>query len=72
MKKILFGLVLAASTLTASAATFWFNGVLMGTVCRSGAYYTVYPRHMAQPVGTTCPVRDYTGSIISYGVVTQE
>lgn len=48
------------------------NGVEMGTICRNGALYTSYPPAMAQPVGTTCPIRDNFGNIIAQGVVTNE
>lgn len=72
MKKILLSLALLATMATANAATFFYNGVLMGTVCRMGYYYTVYPTHMAQPVGTYCPVRNGYGQIIGTGTVTSE
>lgn len=72
MKKTIIAIALAAAAITASAATFFYNGVLMGTVCRSGPYYTVYPINMAQPVGSTCPVRDAYGYTIAIGVVTNE
>lgn len=52
--------------------SFWYNGVLMGTVCRAGLYYTVYPQHAAQPVGSLCPVRNPAGYIIATGNVTDE
>ncbi len=71
MKKILVALA-AFAAISASAGTAWINGVLYGNVCRNGLYYTVYPAHMAQPVGTTCPVRDSYGSIIGYGTVSNE
>jgi hypothetical protein len=72
MKKAILAIALAAAALSASAMTFFYNGVLMGTVCRNGPYYTAYPVHMAQPVGTACPVRDINGFIIGTGVVTNE
>jgi hypothetical protein len=72
MKKTIVAISLAVAAISASAATFFYNGVLMGTVCRSGAYYTVYPVSMAQPVGSPCPVRDPYGYIIGSGVVTTE
>lgn len=72
MKKVLVGAALAAVFMTAHAVTFWYNGVLMGTVCRNGPYYTAYPVAMAQPVGSACPVRDPYGTIIMTGVVTNE
>jgi hypothetical protein len=72
MKKAIFAALAALATSAAFAATFYINGLWYGTVCRSGYYYTVYPSHMAQPVGTTCPVRDVYGNIIGYGVVTSE
>jgi len=72
MKKVILALALAASTLTASAATFWVNGVLFGNVCRSGPYYTVYLYQDAQPVGTTCAVRNQWGYVIGYGRVSNE
>ena len=52
--------------------TFWNNGVLYGTVCRNGYYFTAYPSHMAQVVGSDCPIRDIYGNIIGFGVVTNE
>lgn len=73
MKKILAAALIAAAAIPAHAVTFWYNGVLMGTVCRMGGFYTSYPVAMAQPVGTACPVRNvYNGAIIGYGVVTDE
>jgi len=57
---------------SANAQTWWFNGVLFGNVCRSGAYYFVYPVADGQPVGSTCPVRDGYGNVIAQGVVTSE
>lgn len=72
MKKILAAIALATTLISAHAVPFWYNGVLMGTVCRAGLYYTVYPAVYAQPVGTSCPVRDNFGNIIGYGVVTNE
>jgi hypothetical protein len=72
MKKFILGLALAAAVIPATAVTFWHNGVLMGTVCRNGPFFTVYPFHMAQPVGTSCPIRDGFGNIVGVGVVTAE
>lgn len=72
MKKIIAVAVLAAFAMSAHALTFWVNGVLMGTVCRNGPYFTAYPTSMAQPVGTACPIRDGYGTIIGTGVVTTE
>lgn len=71
MKKIIASLLVVAAT-SASAMTFWQGGVLMGTVCRSGLFWTAYPVSMAQPVGSSCPVRDSYGYIIGQGVVTNE
>lgn len=71
MKKI-FALLLVAVCTATPAMTFWYNGTLMGTVCRNGPYYTAYPQYMAQPVGTNCPVRDPAGVVIGAGVVTSE
>lgn len=72
MKKLLIGILVSAAAVSASAAT-WFNyGVLYGTVCRNGIYFTVYPPSMAQPVGTTCPIRDSYGNVMGYGIVTNE
>ena len=71
MKSIL----VAAAMFTAFAAdasTWYVGGVWFGNICRSGGYYTVYPRHMGQPVGTTCPVRDSYGNVVGTGVVTDE
>lgn len=72
MKKVVIGFLAAAALSSASAATWWVNGVLFGNVCRSGLYYTVYPIHMGQPVGTICPVRDAFGNIIMQGIVSNE
>lgn len=73
MKKLLAGLLLFALAISpAAAVTFFVNGVLMGTVCRNGLYYTAYQVHAAQPVGSVCPVRDPYGVIIMTGVVTAE
>ena len=72
MKKILLSIALLASVASANAATFFYNGVLMGTVCRYGYYYTIYPASMAQPVGTYCPVRNAYGQIVGTGTVTSE
>lgn len=72
MKKVILASLAALVTTGAMAATFLVNGVWYGTVCRNGYYYTVYPSHMAQPVGTSCPVRDAYGYVIGYGVVTHE
>ena len=72
MKKITTLVLLVTLAAYASAATWWVGGVLYGNVCRNGYYYTVYPTHMGQPVGTTCPVRDNNGYIIGTGVVTNE
>lgn len=57
---------------SAFAYTFMLHGVWYGTVCRNGIYFTAYPRHMAQPVGTACPIRDNFGTIIGYGSVSAE
>lgn len=72
MKKLLVAALAALSFTSASATTWWVNGVLFGNVCRAGAYYTVYPLHNGQPVGTSCPVRDPYGYVIAQGVVTTE
>jgi hypothetical protein len=72
MKKTILTIGLVIASLSASAVTFWSNGVLMGTVCRNGIYYTVYPTYMAQAVGTVCPMRDPYGAIVGYGYVTAE
>lgn len=72
MKKIVIAAVAALSVMSASAATWWVNGVLFGNVCRNGIYYTVYPIHMGQPVGTVCPIRDNNGFIIGQGIVSAE
>lgn len=70
--KTIFVAVLALAASSAMAMTFWVNGVLYGTVCRNGVYFTAYPQHMAQPVGTNCPIRDNFGNIMGYGIVTSE
>lgn len=72
MKKILTAVALSITMFSAHALTFWHNGVLMGNVCRNGAWYTVYPLQMAQPIGTTCAVRDVYGNFMAYGIVTNE
>lgn len=71
MKKIVFALAVVLA-LPVQAMTFYSNGVWMGTVCRAGYYFTNYPTHMAQPVGSSCPVRDGWGNFVAYGVVTAE
>ena len=71
MKKILIIVTLALATVS-HADTFWRNGVLFGNVCRAGQFYTVYPYNMAQPVGTSCPVRNNNGFIVLYGTVSEE
>ncbi len=72
MKKTIVALVFLLSMVSANAFTFMYYGTLMGTVCRDGNFYTTYPRSMAQPVGTVCPVRDGYGNVMGYGVVTTE
>ena len=72
MKKLLLASLVALCTLTAHADTWYVNGVLMGNVCRNGVYYTVYPYSMAQPVGTSCPIRNGYGNIVGYGYVSNE
>lgn len=72
MKKFLIAAAFIAAAASASAATFWYDGVLMGTVCRNGPWYTVYPNSMAQPVGSQCPVRSPAGYVIGVGIVTSE
>lgn len=73
MKKIVATLALAVAAFGANAETFFYNGLLYGTVCRLGGYYTVYYAHQAQPVGTRCPVvNPYNGAFIGYGFVTAE
>jgi hypothetical protein len=64
-KSFALAAVLAALSFSALPATFWYSGVLMGTVCRNGAYFTVYPGFAAQPVGSSCPVRDNAGNIMT-------
>jgi hypothetical protein len=48
------------------------NGVLMGTVCRSGGDSNVYPLTAAAPVGTSCTILDSSGNFKKYGVITGE
>ena len=72
MKNILAIGLLALASMGANAATFFQNGVWYGTVCRAGYYFTVYPVYQAQPVGTSCPVRNNYGGIIGWGIVTDE
>lgn len=48
------------------------NGVLMGTVCRSGGDSFVYPLTAAAPVGTSCQILDSSGNLKEYGVITGE
>lgn len=69
--KLMF-VIMVLSVGLANATTWYQGGVLYGNVCRSGAYYTVYPIAMGQPVGTACPVRDGYGNVIGTGVVTAE
>lgn len=72
MKKIIALGLLALAVSSAFAATFYVNGVLYGTICRNGIYYTVYMISMAQPVGTTCFMRDSYGNIVGQGYVSNE
>lgn len=72
MKKVLAAALVVIAASSASAATWWVGGVLYGNVCRAGVYYTVYPQHMAQPVGTSCPIRNNYGAIVGYGYVSNE
>ena len=73
MKKTLaLALVLLVIGGIANATTELINGVWYGNVCRSGPYYFVYPWANAQPVGSTCPVRDGFGNVIVWGVVSNE
>lgn len=72
MKAVIASLLLAFAATSANAATWWVGSVLYGNVCRAGGWYTVYPTHMGQPVGTSCPVRDGNGVIIGYGFVSAE
>ena len=70
--KVLALAVLMLGAAFAGAQTWYVGGVLFGNVCRSGAYYTVYPIQNGQPVGSVCPVRDGYGIIIAVGTVTNE
>ena len=72
MKKILAVIMLLSVIASASAATWWYNGVLYGNVCRNGYYYTVYPRHQAQPVGSNCLIRNNYGNVVGEGIVSNE
>jgi|HubBroStandDraft_1064217.scaffolds.fasta_scaffold94759_3 hypothetical protein len=72
MKRILALAVLLFGAGMANATTWYQNGVLYGNVCRNGAFYTVYPISMGQPVNTACPVRDSYGTVIMYGYVSNE
>lgn len=56
----------------AKSATWFVGGVLYGNVCRSGAFFYVYPPQMAQPVGSVCPLRDGFGNIYAWGTVSAE
>jgi hypothetical protein len=71
-KSMLLAALLFFGVTLMNAQTWFVNGVLYGNVCRNGAYYTVYPISMGQPVGTACPVRDNYGTIIGYGYVSNE
>jgi uncharacterized protein YraI len=75
MKKILIASVLLALCAAASAMTFYSGGVLMGTVCRNGPYYTDYAGVSSLPVGAPCYVRaggNPYAPIIGGGIVTTE
>lgn len=73
MKKLILAAVLAVSSLSANAVTWVGNdGQIWGNVCRNGAYFTVYPVSMGQPVGTSCPIRNGYGQIVGYGFVSNE
>lgn len=67
---VLAALLLVASS--ANAVTWMWNGTLYGNVCRNGAYFTVYPTHMGQPVGSACAIRDGMGNQIGWGQVSPE
>ena len=61
----------AAAPAVATAATWMLpNGVFVGNVCRSGAYFWVYPPSSAQPVGS--PGSFWMGSINFNGFVSAE
>ncbi len=72
MKRLIVAAAVMAATFSASAATWWVNGVLYGNVCRNGIFFTVYPIQMGQPVGTICPIRDSYGNIVGQGLVSNE
>ena len=72
MKKVIAIVLVALAAGSAFSATWWVNGVLYGNICRNGIYFTVYPANMAQPVGTTCPMRDSYGNIVGQGYVSNE
>jgi len=73
LTKLVAILALALSTVgTAQATTWYVGGVLMGNVCRNGAYYFIYPISYGQPVGSSCPVRDGAGNVIGSGFVSNE
>ena len=56
---------------TASAATWFVNGIQVGNVCRSGGYYFIYPTYKAQPVGSPCGFFNMYG-VYMYGYVSGE
>lgn len=70
--RILFFVFLALISTQINAITWYWDGILYGNVCRSGAYYTVYPVESGQPVGTQCPLRDSYGNIVMWGYVSNE
>lgn len=72
MKKIIAIALLALASVSANAAVFLQNGIWYGTVCRAGYYYTIYPVYQAQPVGSSCPVRNAYGQIVAWGSVSNE
>jgi len=72
-RSALAGLLLAAAVAPpALAYSFVQNGVLMGTVCRNGSQFTVYPVNQAQPVGQSCQITDTNGNFVAWGVITGE
>lgn len=72
LKTLIVGMVALFTLQQAAAMTWWVGPTLFGNVCRNGAFFTVYPTTMGQPVGSSCPLRDNFGNVIGMGIVSNE
>ncbi len=69
---IIAALLLAAAPASYASTWIGYGGLLYGNICRNGLYFTVYPFAMAQPVGSSCPIRNSFGTVVGYGIVSSE